>query len=160
MEETHSAPHNHQPPHTTAPGTTAHRTLSHPLRNVTSMEEVRVAGAGAVPLVGEDDLTGQRPADDRAVEVRVDDCAGGVRVDGAALGHALATGLSATGAPPVRALALLEDDPAVLGAEGLGEFLGSVRAVRAWIDAREAAALAVAARCDAAGKAGAADTAA
>ncbi len=61
---------------------------------------------------------------------------------------------------PVEALAVLGSDPADLGSEGLGDFLRAVRAVRAWVDAREAAALAVAAHRDVAGEAGAVDVAA
>ena len=58
------------------------------------------------------------------------------------------------------ALGVLEGDPAALDATGLGAFLGAVRAVRSWVDAREAAALRAAVRCEAAREAGAADAAA
>ena len=61
---------------------------------------------------------------------------------------------------PVGALGVLEGDPAALDATGLGAFLGAVRAVRSWVDAREAAALRAAVRCEAAREAGAADAAA
>ena len=60
---------------------------------------------------------------------------------------------------PLGALEVLAGDPAALDATGLGVFLGAVRAVRSWVDAREAAALRAAARCDAAREAGATDTA-
>ncbi len=61
---------------------------------------------------------------------------------------------------PLGALAVLGSNADALDAEGLGGFLAAVRAVRSWVDAREAAALAVATRRGVAAAAGAADTAA
>ncbi len=61
---------------------------------------------------------------------------------------------------PVGALGVLVGDPDGLDAAGLGTFLGAVRSVRSWVDAREAAALRAAVRCEAAREAGAADAAA
>ena len=70
--------------------------------------------------------------------------------------------LPASGAPglPVEALGVLEGDPAALDADALGVFMRSVRSVRSWVDAREAAALRAAVRSDAAREAGASDAAA
>ena len=76
-------------------------------------------------------------------------------------GSPVDTGRTGGGAgSPARAFAALEADPAGLDAAGLGEFLGAVRAVRSWVDAREAAALAVATDREVAREVGAADTAA
>ena len=61
---------------------------------------------------------------------------------------------------PVGALELLAGDPDALDVAGLGAFLGAVRRVRSWVDAREAAALRAGVRCDAAREAGATDAAA
>ena len=61
---------------------------------------------------------------------------------------------------PQAALEALAGDPDSLDPEGLGGFLTAVRVVRSWVDAREAAALAVASRGGVAAEAGAADTAA
>ena len=58
------------------------------------------------------------------------------------------------------ALGVLVGDPEALDAAGLGVFLGAVRSVRAWVDAREAAALRAGVRCDAARETGATDAAA
>ncbi len=79
---------------------------------------------------------------------------------GAADRHSAEGGVPAGSDVPLAALAVLGSDPTELGGDGLGDFLGAVRVVRAWVDAREAAALAVAAHRDVAGAAGAVDIAA
>ena len=108
------------------------------------MELEHVPGAASAQFVPAGGLGARCPAE---VEVDVGDSGHG---DGAGLGAGC----------PLGALTVLGSDPTGLGTDGLGDFLGAVRAVRSWVDAREAAALAVAARSDAAREAGAADTAA
>ena len=79
---------------------------------------------------------------------------------GAADRHSAAGGVLGGSEVPLAAFAVLGSDPTELGNDGLGDFLGAIRAVRAWVDAREAAALVVAAHRDVAGEAGAVDIAA
>ena len=79
---------------------------------------------------------------------------------GAADRHSAAGGVLEGSDVPLTALAVLGSDPTDLGDDGLGDFLGAVRVVRAWVDAREAVALAVATHRDVAGEAGAVDVAA
>ena len=79
---------------------------------------------------------------------------------GAADRHSAAGGVLGGSHVPLTALAVLGSDPTDLGDDGLGDFLGAVRVVRAWVDAREVAALTVAAHRDVAGEAGAVDVAA
>ena len=125
-------------------GDTSREAVSHPLRNVTTMETTQLHKPTATSVFAAGGLTERSPAKG-AVDGRR-----GAGVDGA----------GESSGRPMWALAVLDGDPGGLGTEGLADYLRAVRTVRAWVDAREAAAIGVAARCDIALDAGAVDTAA
>ena len=125
-------------------GDTSREAVSHPLRNVTTMETTQFHKPTATSVFAAGGLTERSPAKG-AVDGRR-----GAGVDGA----------GESPGRPMWALAVLDGDPGGLGTEGLADYLRAVRTVRAWVDAREAAAIGVADRSDAAREAGAVDTAA
>ena len=118
--------------------------LSHPPRNVTAMH--LNPAAAATEMAGE--MAGS--AAERGA-------AGGIL--GREAGDDSQRPVGGTGVPAT-ALSVLDVDPAQLDLVGLEEFLVAVRAVRSWVDAREAAALAVATDREVAREVGAVDTAA
>ena len=121
---------------------TGRGTLSHPLRSVVSMTGAEIHEPTGEPAMAAGSA-GERHA-----------------APGAPDRHSAAGGVLGSSDVPLAALAVLGSDPTDLGDDGLGDFLGAVRVVRAWVDAREAAALTVAAHRDVAGEAGAVDVAA
>lgn len=110
-----------------------------PLRSVENMTGVQIQDSAPEPASAADVLAG-RPTAERAAN-----------------GHsgAAADDLCQFSGAPTQAIAVLDGDPGTLDVEGLGRFLRAAQVVRSWVDAREAAALAVGVRQDAARQAAA-----